>query len=120
MRPIDVAKFGQLYLQKGRWKGQQIIPQAWVEQSTTIRVRTPDGEGYGRCWWVENTGDTRAFSGIGFCAQYLTVIPHVELVVVGNHHVIVSEEVANRQEHDFTHRILNPIRTAVEKERAEG
>ncbi len=120
MRPLDVAKFGQLYLQKGRWNGQQLIPQDWVEQSTTTQVRTPNGAGYGRCWWVENAGHSRQFSGIGFCAQYLTVMPHLELVVVAHHHIVLSENIANQQEHEFTHRILKPIRVAVEKELAEG
>ena len=34
----DIAKFGQLYLQRGKWNGKQLIPQTWVEQATARRV----------------------------------------------------------------------------------
>ncbi|HXB44686.1 MAG TPA: serine hydrolase, partial [Puia sp.] len=39
----DMAKFGQLYLNKGNWNGKQILPRAWVEEATTIKIeQQPD------------------------------------------------------------------------------
>ena len=109
MRPMDVAKFGQLVLQQGVWNGSSIIPQDWLEESTRSRIRTPEGAGYGRSWWVEGEGSARQFSAIGYCAQYLTVIPRLALVVVANHDVILSESVADQLEHTFTSLILRRI-----------
>src|SRR5258708_927418 len=36
----DIAKFGQLYLQKGKWNGRQLLPEKWVEAATSKQVDT--------------------------------------------------------------------------------
>ena len=41
----DIAKFGQLYLQKGKWNGRQLVPEDWVKEATSKQVRN-DGEGH--------------------------------------------------------------------------
>ena len=52
-KPEDAAKLGQLYLNKGRWNGQQIIPESWVEASTKKQV--DNGRfGYGYQLWLED------------------------------------------------------------------
>lgn len=53
MRSLDLAKFGQLYANGGRWNRRQIIPRAWVERSTLPHVSRPDepNGGYGYLWW---------------------------------------------------------------------
>ena len=77
LRTRDYAKFGQLFLQNGAWSGQQIIPEAWVEQSTKNRApnyHPQRGTGYGYQWWVPmpqegpNTGD---FFAVGIYGQYI-------------------------------------------------
>ncbi len=89
----DWARFGQLYLQDGRWDGQQILPDGWVDFSTTPTPQSPDGI-FGAHWWLklgpELGGATReaahiapdAFFAIGHEGQTLTVIPSLRLVVV--------------------------------------
>ena len=47
LRTEDIAKFGQLYLQKGKWNGKQLVPRKWVEQSTTEQISN-DKEGHSK------------------------------------------------------------------------
>lgn len=46
MRPFDMLKFGTLYLHKGRWNSKQIVPSAWVEESTTAHIPADDESSY--------------------------------------------------------------------------
>ena len=88
----DLARFGQLYLQKGEWSGQQVVPEAWIKESTSVQTTFEDGSGYGYMWWVHPAGTLGAqsgltlldrvnkFSGRGTGGQFLLVIPGAELV----------------------------------------
>jgi len=55
MRPRDMAKFGQLYLQKGTWNGEQLISKEWVEESTRTHLLADAqlDQYYGYYWWKE-------------------------------------------------------------------
>jgi len=82
MTPIDMAKFGYLYLRRGVWNGVQIVPARWVEASTRQQI---DWEpsfskryGYGYLWWVEPYG----FAAWGLGGQYIGVFPQLDMVVV--------------------------------------
>jgi CubicO group peptidase (beta-lactamase class C family) len=86
LRPRDMARFGQLYLQGGEWHGQQIVPQQWVEASVVARFtfpETPYGDvGYGYAWWVPNQAHgPGAFAARGWGNQEIIVIPEHEMVV---------------------------------------
>jgi len=85
----DIAKFGQLYLQKGKWNGKQLIPQEWVEQATAKQVSNeneghatigPDWQqGYGFQFWRCRHN---AFRGDGAGGQLCVMIPDEDAVVV--------------------------------------
>lgn len=91
LRPRDMAKIGQLFLDGGVWNGQRIISEEWVEQSTQIWYEF-DGiwwggsDGYGYLWWhiPFYVGDEtyRAYSSMGWGGQYITVFPELDMVVV--------------------------------------
>ena len=52
LTPLDFAKYGELYRKRGRWEGEQIVPQAWVEASLAPLVETTvPGNRYGYLWW---------------------------------------------------------------------
>ena len=89
----DLARFGQLYLQKGRWDGRQLLPADWVDESTRPHTDDGDGTGYGFMWWTYRTGSPFTakypmlgqytfYRGLGTGEQGLWVIPDAELVVV--------------------------------------
>jgi len=74
----DMAKLGQLYLQKGKWNGQQIIPEFWVEVSTAIEGTF----GYGYQLWMEARPGSFEFNGM--LGQNVIVYPDMNMVVVTN------------------------------------
>jgi len=89
--PRDMAKFGQLYLQGGRWGDQQVVPSRWVDKSTRqiVTFDPPRGPvvGYGYLWWILSPdpggqGEERIYAAMGFRAQYIFVVPEHDMVVV--------------------------------------
>jgi CubicO group peptidase (beta-lactamase class C family) len=86
MPPRDMARFGQLLLQEGRWNGRQIVPSAWVRQSTTAQTGDPSSP-YGFLWWVTETDHTPGFAAEGLGGQLIQIVPHRRLVLVISTHV---------------------------------
>jgi formylglycine-generating enzyme required for sulfatase activity len=85
LSPRDMAKLGYLYLNRGQWNGAQIVPAAWIEQSTTKHIETKglmneaEDDGYGYFWWMDAYG---GYSAHGFGGQYIFVVPRLNLVAV--------------------------------------
>ncbi|MCC7377195.1 MAG: serine hydrolase [Verrucomicrobiales bacterium] len=84
VRTEDIAKFGQLYLQKGQWDGKQLLPTGWVAMATSKQVsngsnpKSDWNQGYGfQFWRCQNN----AFRGDGAFGQYCVVMPEQEAVV---------------------------------------
>lgn len=80
-----VARFGQLYLQRGVWRGQQLIPEAWVDEATrwltlpSAEARPPDwSQGYGFQFWRCRHG---AYRGDGAFGQFCVVMPDEDAVL---------------------------------------
>lgn len=70
----DYARFGQMFLQQGRWNGQQIVPQDWVIASTTASAPTQGARyGYGYQWWLPRDARPREYMGRGIYGQYLYI-----------------------------------------------
>ncbi len=81
LTPRDMAKFGQLYLNKGRYNGKQIVPAAWVEESTAKHVELTYTN-YSYYWWQHQLGAHEAFAAHGYGGQFIFVVPSLEMVVV--------------------------------------
>jgi CubicO group peptidase (beta-lactamase class C family) len=108
MKPHDMAKIGLLYLQKGQWAGQQIVPADWVETSVFPHAYPKNyvdlidengkrdmeasrfawisnkfikafADGYGYMWWLDKYGN---YTALGTAGQYLIVAPEENLVVM--------------------------------------
>ncbi len=75
----DFARLGQLFLNKGRWKGRQIIPEPFIDISTQPNSKSNT---YGYQWWIYNSDSTKAYYMEGHLGQYVIVIPELELVLV--------------------------------------
>jgi CubicO group peptidase (beta-lactamase class C family) len=91
LEPVDMAKFGQLYLQKGQWLGKQVVPSDWIEESFKMRVDFEREDsltiGYGYLWWIlkpdpNGSGKENIYAAMGFRAQYIFIIPEYNMVVV--------------------------------------
>jgi CubicO group peptidase (beta-lactamase class C family) len=84
IRTEDIARFGQLYLQKGKWQGKQLVPQSWVEAATarqTSNGSNPQSDwdqGYGYQFWRCRHGGYR---GDGAFGQYCIVLPDQDAVI---------------------------------------
>ena len=90
LKTEDMAKFGQLFLQKGRWNGRQILPEAWVEEASTLKiVQHPDlpqakkdssdwEQGYAYQMWRSRHN---SFRGDGAYGQFIIVLPEQDAVL---------------------------------------
>ena len=83
--PRDLAKIGKLVINNGRWKGQQLVSEGWIEQSTSYQIEVSDSEwgyphDYGFLWWILDGVDGYAANGYG--GEYIVVLPSKQLVVV--------------------------------------
>ncbi len=84
IRTEDIAKFGQLYLQKGVWEGKQLIPKSWIEEATARQVSNGSNpasdwdQGYGYQFWRCRHG---AYRGDGAFGQYCIVLPEQDAVI---------------------------------------
>lgn len=100
LKTEDMAKLGQLFLQKGSWNGKQVLPAAWVEEASTMKImQEPDAsqakkdtndwvQGYCyQMWRCRNN----AYRGDGAFGQYIIVMPEKDAVV------IITSETANMQ-----------------------
>src|SRR3981081_905519 len=84
-RTEDIAKLGQLYVQRGRWDGSQLISKDWVAQATSTPIdnatnqSNPDWrQGYGFQFWMSRHG----YRGDGAFGQFCVVLPEQDAVVV--------------------------------------
>lgn len=84
LRPADLLKLGNLYLDEGRWQGEQLVPAEWVRAATSPAAETglDVGEHYGYQWWVGGAGGHASYAAIGYGGQIVQVVPDVDLVVV--------------------------------------
>lgn len=83
-----MLKFGLLYLNEGMWKGKQVVPAAWVKESTTTKIELAPGFGYAYFWWTKQFSwkgkIVNSYFAWGYGGQYIFVVPSLQLVVVFN------------------------------------
>ncbi len=106
-RAIDFAKFGRLFLNKGKWEGKQILSESWVTESTVEDKSIPRkyypnymGAGNNRTyykyqWWGHpNSDSTYSFFAAGNFGQNIYVIPHEEIIIVhcGNSNALYNSK----------------------------
>lgn len=90
LKTEDMAKFGQFFLQKGKWNGNQVLPAAWIEEATTTKIyQAPDApqskkdssdwmQGYCYQMWRCRHNGFRADGAFG---QYIIVLPEKDAVI---------------------------------------
>lgn len=79
----DYARFGQMYLQNGRWNGQQIVPADWVTASTVPSAATAEGAiKYGYQWWIPQDAAPGIYMARGIYGQYIYIDSEQDVVIV--------------------------------------
>jgi CubicO group peptidase (beta-lactamase class C family) len=93
LRPRDMAKFGQLFLNKGIWDGERVISEEWCLESTSRHIDPNDytndfkwSDGYGFQWWQKDYASNKkvyhSYFASGWGGQLIIVIPELETVIV--------------------------------------
>lgn len=92
MRSRDYLKLGKLYLENGRWQGEQVVPEAWVRSSVTPdashlmpgkRSNSSETLGYGFQWWIPENSDGE-FMALGIYDQFIYVNQKANVVIAKN------------------------------------
>jgi CubicO group peptidase (beta-lactamase class C family) len=98
-RTEDLAKLGQLYLQKGQWKGKEVLPAAWVDAATSRQTSNGSdpnsdwSQGYGYQFWRSRHN---SFRGDGAFGQYCLVLPEQDAVIIITSGVRNMQDVMDR------------------------
>lgn len=106
MSARDLARFALLFLHQGNWNGKQIVPAAWVVESTRPYSDTSSG-GYGYMWWTGDSATARNEPKYPFPAhsywlegnlgQYAIVVPQLDLIIVNRVDGSETEKKVNKR-----------------------
>ncbi len=77
--PADMAKIGQMVLDKGKWQDKQIVSEQWITKSLTTLSELHDDKGYGYGWWTNDKVGYNEAAGRG--RQTISIIPLKNMVV---------------------------------------
>ena len=112
LKTEDMARFGQLFLQKGLWAGKQLLPPTWIEEASTMKImQNPSAtqlqkdssdwlQGYGYQMWRSRNNSYRADGAFG---QYILVLPELDAVIA-----ITSETSDMQKEFNLIWKYLLP------------
>lgn len=108
LRPIDMLRFGRLYLEEGRHQGRQILPEHWVLESVRpfkeYRIRgreTGQLHQYGYLWWHQTFHGYHAYFAWGYGGQYIFIIEELDSVVVVTHQITNNSGYGNYREQTY-------------------
>jgi CubicO group peptidase (beta-lactamase class C family) len=80
----DLARFGQLFLQEGKWNNKQLISKEWIKESTSSYSCAGANMGYAYLWWIDfdfnDVGGMYTARGVG--SQVIAVLPGANMVIV--------------------------------------
>ncbi len=108
MQPRDMARMGELYINKGSLDGEQIVPAKWVEYS-----KTDHGDNYGNYWWHHYEKGYFSMAAQGYAGQRIYVTPELNLVVVTTSRWRVNSSAAADQQNDNFNLWRNHVLPAV-------
>ena len=98
LTPRQLLSFGELYLNRGRVNGRQIVPAEWVDVSFVARTQSRwSDQLYGYGWWVRELAGHDAYFAWGYGGQYAFVVPGLDLVIVTTSSTAVSDLTRERR-----------------------
>ena len=97
LRLRDMLKFGQLFLQKGKSAGQEIISSSWINKSTTMLIPfdASQSRGYGYLWWTAKVNGVNIYNALGYAGQFIIVVPSKALVIAATSNSIPVDGYVN-------------------------
>lgn len=105
LRPIDMAKFGQMYLDDGIWDGERIVSEAWVTRSTALSIGN-----YGYNWWVylwtTPAGGINTYYAFGNGGNGIWVFDSLRMIVVMTGDYFVQPDYWQNQQQILKERII--------------
>ena len=109
LKPRDIAKIGQLFLDEGRWQGQQIVDPAWVQASLTAYTSIDANTDYGYLWWTRELATHRLWYASGYGGQYIFLIPAEEVMIVINANYTQDTEQTGQRVNEIWNLLANYI-----------
>lgn len=113
MRPVDMARFGWLYLLDGEWEGRRVVEHAWVEKSLTAQVKMPTRGGpaeYGYYWWLYP--ERNLFEAWGGAGQRIGLLRDLRVVVI-----MTADMPNDIPRSSFAARLYDEVRESVKSSR---
>ena len=120
LAPKQMVAIGELYLNRGKSSGRQIVPASWIDTSCEPRTTSAwDSERqYGYGWWIQDFTHGKACFAWGYGGQYILVFRDLDLVVAATSSTTVSEErrgYRRRLLQLIQERVLQPIAAGMAK-----
>jgi len=119
--PRNMARFGYLYLQNGRIKGNQIVPREWVEESwqdysgfNNVEWGELKNVGYGYQWWLGELGDYKVKIALGYGGQFIIIFPDLDMIVVATSNGNFYKTEADEHERSVMDLVVNYILPAID------
>lgn len=81
LRPRDMLKIGVTYLNNGKWKGEQVIPETWVEKCREVQYNTASGK-YSHFFWIRQLNEIIYLSADSDGGNYINIFPAQNMVIV--------------------------------------
>jgi hypothetical protein len=96
MSSRDMARFGMLYMNEGRWSGEQIIPAQWVKESLTAYTPKTERYGFGYAWSIhpEKTFNQKCYTAEGSGGHALMLFPESDMIIVHRANTYIEPWVA--------------------------
>jgi len=116
LKPKDMIKIGNLYLNYGLYDGNQIVPSEWVQKSTSFHISTNLGgytPDYGYLFWMNNDRAYKFYCANGYGGQLIVVFPDIELVVVTTSEWRLSTIDAGQQWYNVMSLIQNEVLNSI-------
>lgn len=116
LKPKDMVKIGNLFLNNGVYNGNQIVPSDWVQESTGFHITTNLGgyvPDYGYLFWMNNDRTQKFYCANGYGGQLIVVFPDLELVVVTTSEWRLSTNEAGQQWYNVMSLIQNEVLNSV-------
>ncbi|MEO8514805.1 MAG: serine hydrolase [Ignavibacteria bacterium] len=124
MSARDLARFGLLYLNNGKWKNKQVIPENWIKRSTKAYSFDNDvNEGFGFMWFISNdfSGKGKMFSSLGNGGQCISILPGEDLIFIHRVNTFEWKKVSNKERLTLFGKILDAkISTGKQNDSLQG